>query len=109
MACMPIFGHTIFDHNSAMFWPIVLKHFMGNQETIIYRLVVRNRCYDSYFSVLIFWATFGGKMGVATTRAPNGLWPPNPAKKLARWVDLMGPPLSQNYIFEIFIVEPPFN
>ena len=33
-----------------------------------------------------FWAcTFGigGKMGVATTRAPNGLGPPDPTKKLA--------------------------
>ena len=30
-----------------------------------------NLSYDAYFSVLIFWATFGGKMGVATTHAPN--------------------------------------
>ena len=46
---------------------------MGVQETIIYRLVMRNRSYNAYFSVLNFWATFVGKMGVATTRAHNSL------------------------------------
>ena len=55
-----------------IFWLIGLKVFMGTQETIIYRLVVRNLSYDAYFSVLIFW----GKMGVATTRphAPLIFW-----------------------------------
>ena len=87
MARMPTFGHTFFGHNSASCWPIRLEIFMGTQETIIYRLVVRNSSYDAYFSVLIFRATFGGKMGVATTRALYGLGPPNPTKK---WVDLLG-------------------
>ena len=76
---------------------------MGTQETIIYRLLVRNLSYDAYFSVLIFLATFGGKMGVATTRAHNGLGPPNPTKKLARWVDLLDQPLSRNHVFKIFM------
>ena len=40
-------------------------------------------------------------MGVATTRAPNSLGPPNPTKKLAHRVDLLGQPLSQNHVFEI--------
>ena len=53
--------------------PIGLKYLQGAQETIIYRLVMRSPSYDTYFSFLIFWATFGGKMNVATTRAPNGL------------------------------------
>ena len=35
-------------------WPIGLKIFMGTQETIIYRLLVRNPSYDAYFSALIF-------------------------------------------------------
>ena len=35
---------------------------------------------DIYMS--IFWATFGGKMGVATTRAPMGLGPQDLHKKL---------------------------
>ena len=60
MARMPIFGHTFFVHNSAIFWPIGLKIFKGTQDTFIYRLVVRNLSYDAYFSVLIFWVTFGG-------------------------------------------------
>ena len=81
----------VFGHNSAIFWSIELKIFMGTQETIIYRLVVQNPSYDAYFLVLIFLATFGGKMGVATTRALNGLGPPNPTKKLGHWV---GQPLS---------------
>ena len=52
---------------------------------------------------------FGGKMGVATTRAPNGLGPPNPTKKMARWMDLLGQPLSRNHVFEILRGEPPLT
>ena len=57
-----------------------LAKFIVSQDTVIYRLVVRNLSYDAYFSVLNFWATFGGKMGM---RASYGLGPPNPTKKLA--------------------------
>ena len=46
-------------------------------------------------------------MGVAATRAPDGLGPPNPTKKLAHWVDLLGQSLSRNHVFEILRVEPP--
>ena len=53
---------------------------MRVQETIIYRLMMRNLSYDACFSFLIFWDTFGGKMGVATTRATYGLGPQNPTK-----------------------------
>ena len=35
-------GHTFFDHNSAIFRQIRLKFIMETQETIIYRLVIRN-------------------------------------------------------------------
>ena len=51
-----------------------------------------NPSYDAYFWFLIFWATFAGKVGVATTRtsSPNVLGPPDPTKKLAHWVDLLG-------------------
>ena len=58
-------------HNSAIFEPIGLKYFVGAQETFIYRLVMRNQNYGAYFPFLIFWATFGEKMGVATTQAPD--------------------------------------
>ena len=69
---------------------------MGVQETIIFRLVMKNLSYHyaAYFSISIIWATFGGKMDVATTRAPNGLGRPNPTEKLAHWVDLLRQPLS---------------
>ena len=40
-----IFGHTFFGH----FVPIGLKLFVGTQETIINRLVVRNPSYDAYY------------------------------------------------------------
>ena len=46
---------------------------------------------------------------MATSRAPNGLGPPNPTKKLAHWVDLLGQPLSRNHVFEIFSLEPFFG
>ena len=71
MARMPIFGHMFCGHNSTISGSIGLKFCMGVQQTIIYRLVMRNLSYDAYFSVLIFWATFGRKMGVATTCTPN--------------------------------------
>ena len=71
---------------------------MGTQETIIYRLVVRNPSNG---------ATLGGKMGVATTGAPNGLGSRNPAKKLAQWVDLLGQLLSRNHVLKIFKSDPP--
>ena len=50
--------------------------------------------------LLIFWAIFGGKEGVSTTRDPNSLGPPNPNKKLANRMDLLGQPLSRNRVFE---------
>ena len=64
---------------------------LGAHDTTIYQLVVRNMSYDAYFSFLFFWATFGGKMGVAitATRAPDGLGSPNLTKKFAHCVNLL--------------------
>ena len=45
MARMPIFEHTFISHNSV----IGLKYFMGVQETIIYRSMMRNLSYNAYF------------------------------------------------------------
>ena len=56
--------------------------------------------------ILKFWASFGGKMGLATTCAPNGMGPPNPTETLAHWMNLLGQPLSRNHVFEIFMDEP---
>ena len=47
-------------------------------------------------------ATFGRKMGVATTRAPNGLGLPNPTKKLAHWVEPFGPTTILKSFFRNF-------
>ena len=47
----------------------------------------KNLSYDDYFSVLKFWPIFGEKMGVATTRAPYGLWPPNPTTGWTFWAN----------------------
>ena len=80
---------------------------MCTQETIIYRLVMGNLSYDAYFSFLIFWATFGRKMGMATTHALMVQGPSDPTKKLANLVDLLGQPLSRNHVFAIFRPEPP--
>ena len=97
-------GHAFFGHNSAICWLIGLKFSMGSQETIIYRLVVRNSSYDAYFSFLIVCVTFGEKMGVATTRAPNGLGSPNwPKRWPTGWtLKAVGQPIIRNRVFEIF-------
>ena len=47
------------------------------------------------FFIFDFMGHFWREMGVATTRAPNGLGPPD-------WVDLLGQLLPQNHVFEIF-------
>ena len=45
-----IYGHwaCVFGQNSAIFWPIGLKLFMGTQEIIIYRLVIRTNDFDVF-------------------------------------------------------------
>ena len=45
-------------------------------------------------------------MGVATTRAPYGLMPQQPTKKLAHWVELLGQLLSRKFVFKIFGPDP---
>ena len=57
----------------AIFGPIGLKFVMGAQEIIIYRLIKRSKRFDTL-----------GKKGRGhhpSTRAPNGLGPPNPRLK----------------------------
>ena len=49
-------------HYSAILRPIALEFFMGAQETIIYRLVMKNLSDDAFFPFLILLATFSGKM-----------------------------------------------
>ena len=51
------------------FLPIGLKYFMGAQETIIYRLVMRNLSYKAYLLFLFFWPQLAGKW-VLPPRAP---------------------------------------
>ena len=80
----------------------VTQLYFGQLDTINYLLVVRNPSYDGYFSLLIFWATFGGKIGEATTCVLKGLGLPNPTKKVTHWVDLLSQPLSGNHVLEIF-------
>ena len=90
-----------------VFWPIWVnwaENFYGNSGD--YYLSIggeKSKLWCLFFS-FDFLATFGGKMGVATTRALNGLGPPNPTKKLGHWV---GQPLSWNHFFEISRGEPP--
>ena len=58
---MPTFGLTLFDHNSAVFWPIGLKKLTSAEETIIYRLVMLSPSCRAYFLDFDIWASFGGK------------------------------------------------
>ena len=69
--------------NLAISGPIGLIFFMGVRKIIIYRLVMKMLSNIAYFSFMIFWATFGGKKGVSTARAPNGLRLSNQIKKFA--------------------------
>ena len=74
---------------------------MVTQETIFYRLVVRNHNFDALKNI------FGGKMGMAATVAPKGLGLQDPIIKLAQYVDLLGQPLSRKHVFKIVCPEPP--
>ena len=73
----------------AIFVSVGLKFFKGTQETIIYRFVMINQRYGNILQILIFWATFGGEIGVATTHANMGLGPQNAAKIWAHLEDLL--------------------
>ena len=73
IVCLPIFEHTYFGHNSAISGPPGLKFFMGVQETIFYRLVMRNLCYDAYFSVLILRLLLAG-IWAWSPNAPLMVW-----------------------------------
>ena len=103
MARKAIFGHKFFSYNSATFG---LKYFVGAWDTIIYRFIMRNEDYETYFSIFNFWPTFGGKMVSGHHAGP--LWPGalNLTKKLAHWVDLSGYLLSRKYVFKIFELYP---
>ena len=63
-----IYGHTFFGYNSAICCLIGQKLFLVTQETIIYRLVMRNHECDAFLKKILFLA---GKMGVATTVVPK--------------------------------------
>ena len=90
---MPIYEHLFLSYNSAIFNTKLADIFVGAHGTIIYRLVMRNPSYYTY------WATFDGKMGMATISAPYGLGPSYLTKKLANWVELLGQLLSSNHVF----------
>ena len=80
MARINIFGHAFFGHNSGIvgqwsrrFLSCGLKFFIGVQETIIYRLAMRNPSYDTFFN-FDFWSTLAGKWAWATRHHPRHLW-----------------------------------
>ena len=65
---------------------------------------------------IYFWATSGGKMGVATTHAPNVLTTEafQPTKTFANCAEVLGQPLSRKNVFDILRGDPrprpsPFN
>ena len=81
-----------------IFWPIGLKFFMGTQETIIYRLVLKNLGFGPYLVCSIFWAL---TKGVALQ-----VWGfKKPIKKLTHLMDLLGHLLSRNHVSNFF--DPP--
>ena len=99
---MPIYGHTFFDHNSVIFWPIKLKFHMATQETIIYRLVLKNLDQDRYFQISDFGVLIWPKKGRGSTLSHKGLGPQDPTKKLAQGMELLDHVLSQNHASKNF-------
>ena len=89
------------------FWANWTKNFYGNLGD--YYLSIGDDTSKLWCLFLIFGllASFSGKMGLATTHAPNGLGPPDPTKKLAHRVEFLGQLLSRNHFFEIFRPEVP--
>ena len=81
-----------------IFWPIEQKFFMGTQETIIYRLVLKNLGFGPYLLFSIFWVLTKGV-------APQG--PQNPTKKLNHLVDILGHLLSRNHVSNFFDLGTP--
>ena len=90
--------NTFFGHNSAIFWPIGWHFFVRTQETIISRLLARNKCYAAQFLISIFWAA---------TSAPKGRGLQNPTKKFAHLGVLFGHLLSQNHVSKVSDLGPP--
>ena len=84
---------TDFMHFLVFFWPIELKFFMGTQETIIYRLVLKNLGFGPYLLFSIFWVLTKGV-------APQG--PQNPTKNLTHLVEILGHLLSRNHVSNFF-------
>ena len=100
---MPIYGHTFFSHNSAIFDQSSCNFvwLLKGPLSIDYTSKIAPR------SLLKKCTHFGRKMGVATTAAAYGFWATNPIKKLAHCVYLLGQPLSRNRVFQNFSGEPP--
>ena len=79
---MPIFGHTFFGHYSDN-----LSRFRSDDYSLLkYRSVMKIEGMMLIFN-FEFWVEFGEEMGVITTRAPQGLWLPNPTKKFTNLVE----------------------
>ena len=83
------------------FWTNWAEIFMRAHETIVYRLVLRISSFDAYFHFWFlghFWRENGRAQ--CPPHAPlTCLGYPNPT--------LLGQPLSQNDVFEIFRDDPP--
>ena len=79
----------VFGYNSAIFWPIRLNFFMGTQETIIYRLVMRNLSFGPYLPFWFFWPCEGQKWAWPHA-CPYG----SGVSKLNQKVDPLGGPFA---------------
>ena len=69
------------------FCPNRLKFLMGDQETIIYRLVMRNLRNVPYFSILIFWVVSENGHGPHAGTKGSGTSKIN--QKMAYWVEIL--------------------
>ena len=48
------YGHTFFGHNSSIFLSNRAAFFLVTQETIIYRLMMRNHDFDAFLEKIVF-------------------------------------------------------
>ena len=82
---MPIYGHTFFGYISANFRPIKLKFHMATQESIIYRLMMRNQRKDLLFKNSKFLVLIWPQKGRGPTLCHKGDRNSGPNQKVCQW------------------------
>ena len=103
----PYLGIRFFGHNSVIFglWANLAVYFVEAHDAIIYRLVIKNSSYNTYFLILICWALLAGKWAWPTSapdKCANGLGPPKsePNRKVGPLGGPFRSTVTLNHVFK---------